>query len=1345
MTIRSKNIFTTVRTEGAILPADLLQRVVDGDKALAGLSPTSYHLLEGEKLNEAINRSWSRLRGAWVGFKAALEKLPPHDPGTSVTRDRLLLPLFQELGYGRLTAAKAIETENRSYPISHGWLHTPIHLVGWRVDLDRRTAGVAGAARSSPHSLVQELLNRSQEHLWAIASNGRQVRILRDNVSLTRQAYVEFDLEAMMAGEVYADFVLLWLLCHQSRVETEKPEQCWLEQWSKTAQEQGTRALDQLRRGVEVAIAALGQGFLSHAANRELRQKLQSGQLSTQDYYRQLLRLVYRLLFLFVVEDRGFLLDPKADVAARERYTLYYSTARLRTLAEKRRGTRHADLFFGLRLVMQKLGSSEGCRSLGLPALGSLLWSEAFVADTVSCQIANAALLEAIRALAFITDKHGRRPVDYKNLRSEELGSVYEALLELHPELNVSAGTFALTTAAGNERKTTGSYYTPESLVQCLLDSALDPVVDEAIQQADPEAAILNLKVCDPACGSGHFLIAAAHRMAKRLAAIRTGDEEPSPEATQKALRDVIGRCIYGVDVNPMAVELCKVALWMESLEPGKPLSFLEHHIQCGNSLLGATPALLRKGIPDEAFTPIEGDDKAYCSKYKKLNKQERTQGQLTLLDERNEPWERLGDLAASLVNLNQIADDDIAGVERKQTQYEKLVKSTPYLFSRFWADAWCAAFIWKKRQSEELLYPITDEVFRQIERSPFNAPDWMKREVERLHDQYKFFHWHLAFPDVFEANDDKSWADAEANKPASKNAPPKPHHPGWYGGFDVVLGNPPWEVLEDEEKKFFAEIRPDIALAATAKRKIMIDNLATEEPRLYESWLQFKDERSRFKHYHKASDRYPLSSYNKLNTYASFLEVSLQIFRKARYLGLIVQSGLATDESRRFLLSNLLSSGRLRSLFDFENSEELFKDVHPQQKFSLVTAQNTKKDSPINFSFFNSNVLQLNDKEKILFFTPKDIFRLSPNTGSVPTFRSRREGAIITCIYENAPAFQNIDAKTGWTCELKQMFNISTHNSLMESLDVKNEVGESSRIITHRRDRGWLPLYEGKFIDQFDHRLATFHQASQPDLDNGSEKAISLKIKQSPVELVVPRWWIPRTVVTSRTQDLNWMPHWIVAYSDVVNTENIRTASAAILPYAGASHTIWIVIGDLSLSHAVNLVSTINAFVFDFVVRRRIGSRHLAKFAFQQLPVVEQQVFESPTNFETNISLSAWILPRVLELTYTAWDLQPFAQDCGYDGAPFRWDEERRFLLRCELDAAYFHLYSIQRDDVDYIMETFPIVKRKDEKAYGHYRTKDKILEIYDAMAEAMQEGQSYQTLLDPPPADPSVAHPLR
>ena len=198
----------------------------------------------------------------------------------------------------------------------------------------------------------------------------------------------------------------------------------------------------------------------------------------------------------------------------------------------------------------------------------------------------------------------------------------------MHPIVNADAGTFELKTAAGHERKTTGSYYTPDSLVQCLLDSALEPVIAETIKGKEGTAAaeaLLKLKICDLAVGSGHFLIGAAHRLARRVAAARTGEEEPSPEATRSALREVIGRCLYGVDINPMAAELCRVSLWLEALEPGKPLSFLDHHIRVGNSLLGATPELIAKGIPDDAFKPIEGDDKNACSVLKKRNKAERT------------------------------------------------------------------------------------------------------------------------------------------------------------------------------------------------------------------------------------------------------------------------------------------------------------------------------------------------------------------------------------------------------------------------------------------------------------------------------------------------------------------------------------------------------------------------------------------------------------------------------------------------------------------------------------------------------------------------------------------------
>ena len=346
--------FFTVRTEGSILPMDLLRRVADPQHTqLAGLTPQTYHLTT-EKLNEAINRSWNKLLRDWRAFRSV--QISDEDSGTVLTRERWLLPLFNELGYGRLTAAKPIVIGEKSYPLSHLWQYTPIHLVSAKINLDQISKGQIGTFRHSPHSLVQELLNRSKEHLWGIVSNGRVLRILRNNVRLTRQAYVEFDLEAMMEGEIYADFVLLWLLCHQSRLEGESPEQCWLEKWSRQAQEQGIRALDRLRNGVQKAIEELGSGFLVHKANGPLRERLQSGALNTQDYYRQIFRLIYRLLVLFVIEDRDLLFDPRASEQARTRYRKYYSTSRLRTLSDRRLGSSHSDLFQMVSLVIEQLG-----------------------------------------------------------------------------------------------------------------------------------------------------------------------------------------------------------------------------------------------------------------------------------------------------------------------------------------------------------------------------------------------------------------------------------------------------------------------------------------------------------------------------------------------------------------------------------------------------------------------------------------------------------------------------------------------------------------------------------------------------------------------------------------------------------------------------------------------------------------------------------------------------------------------------------------------------------------------------------------------------------------------------
>ncbi|WP_428938701.1 Eco57I restriction-modification methylase domain-containing protein [Fontivita pretiosa] len=789
MQISRRNAFTTIRTDGGLLPADLLLRIAEGDRSIDGLTPETYHLAKSERLNEAATRAWNRLQGAWEGFRAGMDKLPESDAGTTLTRERWLLILFQELGYGRLQTAKSIEIHGKTYPVSHIWQSVPIHLVSFRQELDRRSPGARGASRASPHSLLQELLNRGEGYLWGFVSNGLRLRLLRDNVSLTRAACVEFDLQSMMEGEVYSDFFLLFLLCHQSRVEVPEGktiEHCWLERWYNTSLREGTRVLDHLRDGVEKAIEALGGGFLSHPANTALRDKLRAGTLSTQDYYRQVLRVVYRLLFLFVAEDRDLLLLPAGEdprlADARELYIRYYSTQRLRRLAERRRSARHADLYRALRLVFAKLHS--GCMQLALPALGSYLFAPTSTPDLDDADIANADLLVAVWNLTFTADNNVRRSVDYRNLGPEELGSVYESLLEMRPDVNLDAGRFTLTVAAGSERKTTGSYYTPSSLVNCLLDSALDPVLDEACQKPDPEQALLDLKVCDPACGSGHFLIAAAHRIAKRLAAIRAGEDEPAPESIQHALRDVVGRCIYGVDVNPMAVELCKINLWLEALEPGRPLSFLDHHIRCGNSLLGTTPALMKRGIPDDAFKPIEGDDRAVCSELKRRNRDERRgQGQLAF----DQPqWLKLGNFVQSFANLTAEDDSTPQALAAKERHFVELVRSTPYENAWLLADAWCAAFVCEKRGGAPL--EITQAIFRRWEANPHHITPAQKDQLLALREQYKFFHWHLAFPEVF--------------KPKPTDQIDEDELTGWSGGFDAILGNPPYGAAQSHRER---------------------------------------------------------------------------------------------------------------------------------------------------------------------------------------------------------------------------------------------------------------------------------------------------------------------------------------------------------------------------------------------------------------------------------------------------------------------------------------------------------------------------------------------------------------
>lgn len=1321
--------FVAVRVEGGLLSADLLASLADPRGDLPGLRPDDYHLLPGTRLGDEIARSWSRLADAWQEFAERRAALSDSDQATELTRERWLLPLFAELGYGRLQPASPVTVTTDRYLVSHRWGSVPVHLVGSGVSLDHRVAGVRGTAGSSPYGLVQQLLNRSEEMLWGLVSNGLQLRILRDDASLTRQSFVEFDVERIFADEAYTDFVALWLACHQSRVEGD-PATCWLERWQHEADVRGTRVLDALRDGVESAIVALGRGFLSHPANQALGDDLRAGRIDRREYFSQLLRLVYRLLFLLVAEDRDLLHPPGTPDDVRGRYARWYGVGRLRDMADRHRGGPHADLWQGLGRVLRSLGGEipddPVLPALGLPWLGSFLWSGGATPALDGARLANRDLLAAVRALAFTATGSVRRAVDFRNLGAEELGSVYESLLELHPELDVATHAFDLGTAAGHERKTTGSFYTPGSLVATLLDSALDPVMDEAVRSDDPEGALLGLRILDPACGSGHFLVAAAHRLARRLASVRTGDLEPAPEAVRHALREVVGHCLFGVDVHPMAVELCKVGLWMEALEPGLPLAFLDGHVVCGNSLLGTTPALLDAGIPDDACKVLEGDDREVAASWRQANRQERKGGQRALA--LSTPTEQeLTDLRRQAETVEGIPDDERATLLLKERRWADYQGSAELRRLELAASAWCAAFVAPKVPGAPRL---TTAFLRQVQDlSPSEVDGHAMSEVRGLAHDYAFFHFHLAFPQVLRV--------------------PEPGEPvgpcGWAasGGFDVVLGNPPWEKVKLSEKEFFADRRPSIASAAGARRKRLIADLAKPEedggdPVMYDAYRQALRRADGESHLLRFSGRYPLAGRGDVNTYAVFAELMRSLVAPDGRCGVVVPTGIATDDTTKFLFADVVEQESLVSLYDFENREGIFPDVDSRQKFSLLTLSGLGRPvDQAEFAFFCHSTDDLADPDRRFALAPDDLAMVNPNTRTCPVFRSRRDAELTLGVYRRVPVLvaEGPPEVNPWGIALTTMFHMTNDSGLFRTAAECEGAGAllDGNVYRHPDGRTWLPLYEGKMVHHFDHRWAGVSTD-----DNFADVPATAKVDPDAVPL--PRYWVESSEVDKRLPEGD---KWLLGFRDVCRSTDERTVIATAIPRAAVGNKLPLLLSDVSPARVALLGAALSSFAFDFVARQKIGGVTLNFFIVKQLPVLPPETYDRPAPWDPDHSLAEWLTPRVLELTYTAWDLAGFAQDLGYDGPPFRWDDERRTLLRAELDACFFHFYGLDRDDVAYVMDTFPIVSRKDEAAHGEYRTARLILECYDALAKAADTGDPYRTVLDPPSADPSVAHP--
>ena len=1192
---RDSHSFTALRVEGGILPAEFLQTI-------AGLQAPNqqnadYGLSKSLAIKEEIARYWRIANDLYNLYAERRQRADLDARRTGV--EEWLIPFLREvLNFHDLEKTGILTFGDRGFKLSHQACGTtmPMLLLANDLDLDKADSRLGfDGRRQAAHGLMQEYLNADDAALWGLVSNGDKLRLLRDNASLTRPSSLEADLDLIFREELYPDFAALWLTSHASRFQPvdDKPGGCIIESWRSKAHETGERIRENLRQGVTEALRQLGNGFLKHPANDTLRDALATGALADEQYFEQLLRLVYRMLFLFTVEERNLLLSPEATDEQRKISQQGYSISRLRERALRRRHyDSNGDLWLGFQITVRAL--AQGADPLGLPALGGLFRPEQ-CPDLDLALVANEHLLEAIRSLAFFRSGTALVRVNYRDMDTEELGSVYESLLELQPKIDTSASPWRfsfLSDEAGDKikgsrasaRKLTGSYYTPPSLVNELIKSTLDPVIADAVaaNPQDPRKAVLALRVVDPACGSGHFLLAAARRLADEIVRIESGADTSSEASRQHALREVVRHCIYGVDRNPFAVELCKTALWMETVEPGKPLAFLDSHIVLGDSLVGVlNPAIMADGIPDKAFDPLTGDNKDVSKYLKKRNREKHTRD---LFDQ-----DAVLSVALTGIDLDAMPEETLADVDRKRAAYGSSKTDEKHARERLRADLFTGAFFAPKNWESVEQSPHTIDLESLADGQPLRGG--VEAAASGLAAQHRFHHWHLEFAEIMQD-----------------------------GGFDAVLGNPPWERIKLQEKEFFASRSPNIADApnkSARDRLIQALNLPGSdqaEKSLYRSFQHAKREAEAASQFARTSGRFPLAGVGDVNTYAVFAETFLHLVKPTGRAGLIVPSGIATDDTTKTYFQHLIRKQRLVSLFDFENRSAVFPGVHRSYKFCLLTlAGRNKPVTEAAFAFFLHQTGHLKEAERRFSLTAEDFALFNPNTRTCPIFRTRRDMEIARKMYRRAGVLwkeknKSQEEENPWGIKFSTMFHMSNDSGLFltrEELEEKGYALQGNIFVRDENEERYLPLYEAKLFHQYDHRFATFDGVSEKDRKAGNARPMTKAEKTDPTTVSIPRYWIPEKEVTQRLdkysnkaqlgqdrtgqdrtgqdrtgqdrtgqdrtgQDRTGQDRDIghshrtctqVALRDVTNSTNERTGITAMIPPVAVGHTATIIV----------------------------------------------------------------------------------------------------------------------------------------------------------------------------------------
>ncbi len=541
--------------------------------------------------------------------------------------------------------------------------------------------------------------------------------------------------------------------------------------------------------------------------------------------------------------------------------------------------------------------------------------------------------------------------------------------------------------------------------------------------------------------------------------------------------------------------------------------------------------------------------------------------------------------------------------------------------------------------------------------------------------------------------------------------------------GFDCVIGNPPWERMKLQKREFFAASAPEVINAVNpSQSRKLIEEMETKNPELYARYLAAKDAADNTLTYVRQCGRFPLSAKGDVNTYTLFAELARNIVAPSGLIGLLVPSVIATGDTTKDFFAELMESKSLAGLYDFENRKKIFPDVHGALKFcALLFGGEKKKFKEADFVFFAHEIDELKDKKRHIILSAKDIALLNPNTHTCAVFRDQRDAELTKAIYNRVPILIDNNRKDGgnpWGINFSRMFDQSNDSGLFHDAEQLSKMG--LKLVGNEWIKGkkkYVPAYEAKMFQPYDHRASTVVVTPKNWVRKAQTEKTSLVSHQNPEYVAMPRWWVSADLVKEALGST--IPPALIAFRKVTSPTNERTMLASFVPIGGFVDSAQLILFPDSISPRLQccLLGNLNSFPLDYVTRQKIANVNLNFFIVKQLPIFPPDVYNEKCPWDKKLLLEQWISERVLKLTCTSDDMLPLAKAVKFEEGVHKWREDERAELTAELDAAYFLLYGIGREDVEHILSTFSGARAQDESIFQTGWPIERILRYYDEL----------------------------